>query len=151
MNQENLIRLVDQLKRHEGFRSTLYKCPAGHLTIGYGHNCDAHQDSSKFKDRIISETEAENLLLSDLSDTQKDCVKNIRSFNSLSEIQQAVLLNMTFNMGIGTILLFKSFLKNLSAGFKKGIAQEMINSTWCSQVGKRATELVYMILTDEFI
>lgn len=33
--------LLSQLKRHEGLRLWVYRCPTGHRTIGYGHNLDA--------------------------------------------------------------------------------------------------------------
>ena len=34
-------RLESQLKESEGFRLAAYRCAAGALTVGYGHNCDA--------------------------------------------------------------------------------------------------------------
>ena len=33
--------LLESLKRQEGFRSSPYRCPAGRVTIGYGHNLEA--------------------------------------------------------------------------------------------------------------
>ena len=33
--------LLDSLKRQEGFRAVPYRCPTGHVTIGYGHNLEA--------------------------------------------------------------------------------------------------------------
>ena len=29
--------LIDKIKEFEGFRGTAYRCPAGVLTVGYGH------------------------------------------------------------------------------------------------------------------
>lgn len=37
--------LLKDLKRHEGFRARPYLCTAGQVTIGYGHNLEAHPDS----------------------------------------------------------------------------------------------------------
>ena len=34
-------RFLSQLKAHEGLRLFAYVCPAGRLTIGWGHNCEA--------------------------------------------------------------------------------------------------------------
>jgi len=151
MNQQNLNSLVEMLKRHEGFRSELYKCPTGHLTIGYGHNCDAHGDIVKFQNRTVSIDEATNILLNDMAEARLDCLKFIRSFENVSEVQQAILIDMAFNMGIAKLTKFKDTLKAFSLDNRKGIAKGMIDSDWCSQVGKRATELVYMALTNEFI
>ena len=35
-------KLIEQLKRHEGFKPNVYKCTKGHNTIGYGYNLDAN-------------------------------------------------------------------------------------------------------------
>lgn len=37
--------LIEDLKRHEGFRARPYLCSAGRVTIGYGHNLEAHPES----------------------------------------------------------------------------------------------------------
>ena len=34
--------VIEQLKRHEGFRKHVYKCTAGHDTVGFGYNLDAN-------------------------------------------------------------------------------------------------------------
>lgn len=52
--------LIQKIKEFEGFRSTAYKCPAGVLTIGYGHTAGVKQG-----DRI-TEDKAERLLRKDL-------------------------------------------------------------------------------------
>ncbi len=150
MNPETTAKLINQLKLHEGFSPTLYKCSAGYNTIGYGHNCDSHGDIEKFKNRTITRSEAECILLRDLNDTTSNCIKYIKFFSDLSEIQQAVLINMTFNMGISGLLKFKKMLKNFSLGYKTGIAREMLKSKWANQV-EREAELAFMILTEEFI
>lgn len=151
MNPENSLKLIDQLKRHEGFKQTLYKCSKGYLTIGYGHNCEAHGDCDKFTSRTITSTEAENILLSDISEATFSCVKYIKFFSDFSEIQQAVLINMVFNMGIGSLLNFKLMLKNLRLGNKPNTAREMMDSDWFPEVGKRSSELMFMILTEEWL
>lgn len=52
--------LVEKIKEFEGFRSTAYKCPAGVLTIGYGHTTGVKQGQKMTKE------EADRLLLRDL-------------------------------------------------------------------------------------
>jgi lysozyme len=151
MTPENLNNLVLMLKRHEGFRDQLYKCTAGHLTIGYGHNCDAHGDVEKYSGRLIATDEATNLLFRDIGEALKDCTKFVRSFVDFSDIQQAILIDMCFNLGINGLMAFKKMLKGFITGDHKAIAFEMLNSTWASQVGKRTADLIYMTFTDEFI
>jgi lysozyme len=139
------------IKRHEGFYDKLYLCPAGHRTIGYGHNCDAYLDAPKYEGRLITETEATNLLLNDLSDCIKDCTKFIRSYPTYSDIEQCIILDMCFNLGIQGLLKFKKMLSAFNLKDHRTTAREMINSHWASQVGKRTTELVFMVFSQEFL
>jgi len=50
------------IKKHEGFRQFVYKCPSGKLTIGYGRNLE---------NRGITIEEAEYLIRNDISDLEK--------------------------------------------------------------------------------
>lgn len=52
---------IDLIKTFEGFKSTPYVCPGGHLTIGYGHKL---LPGSSHK--IISTAEATRMLVRDL-------------------------------------------------------------------------------------
>lgn len=52
--------LIEKIKEFEGFRSAAYRCPAGVLTIGYGHT------TSVKKGQKITQKEAEKLLIRDL-------------------------------------------------------------------------------------
>jgi lysozyme len=151
MNPETISKLVESLKSQESFVPSLYKCPTGHWTIGYGHNCDAHKDIAKFKDRTVMRDEATNLLLSDLSDSIYDCTKSIKNFLNLSDSQQAILANMCFNMGISKLLTFKKMLAAFALDDHKTIAKEMLNSLWSFQVGRRSAELIYLNFTGEFL
>ena len=42
-----MMNLIEQLKRHEGFRSDYYQCSADKKTIGYGRNVDNNPFSSE--------------------------------------------------------------------------------------------------------
>ena len=53
--------LVDSIKRHEGFSSTVYRCASNVLTLGYGRAVDPDEEGTG-----ITEEEAEMLLENDL-------------------------------------------------------------------------------------
>ena len=53
------------VKQFEGLRLQAYRCPAGVWTIGYGHTLKA------FPGEVITEQQAEALLLEDLEDAEK--------------------------------------------------------------------------------
>ena len=120
------------LKKHEGLSLSLYKCPAGKLTIGYGHNIE---------DRGISEEAAELLLEQDMMIAYKQVKNAVKCFEQLSEPRQYVIIDMCFNMGITKLMTFKKMLRALDGADYKTAAKEMLDSRWAAQVKGRAAYL----------
>lgn len=120
------------LKKHEGLRLKPYKCSAGKLTIGYGHNLE---------DKGLSKEFAEVLLLQDTS----DCIQALNIYLPWWERKpggiKIVLINMCFNLGITGLLSFKKTLAAIKEDSYDKAAKEMLDSKWAVQVGNRATEL----------
>lgn len=65
--QELYEQLINFIKFHEGFCQTSYACPAGYLTIGYGH---VIQTGESFPD-TITKAYADSLLRKDLNSSIK--------------------------------------------------------------------------------
>jgi len=139
----NIILLMEQLKKHEGYSATPYRCPSGKLTIGWGRNLD---------DVGISEDEAFQMLMNDIERAHDACVEIFgeRFFDErLPEPWQHVLLNMAFNLGEAGLRSFRNMIAAILAeDFPRAIL-EMIDSRWYGQVGARAEELVEMVETHE--
>jgi lysozyme len=131
--------LVNQLKRHEGFRPHVYRCTAGKQTVGYGRNLD---------DTGISEREATVLLTNDISRAAGDLIDQVPVFPNLSLPRQNVLVNMVINMGITRLRGFKKMLAALHANDFERAADEMLDSQWAKQVGHRANELAQQMRTN---
>lgn len=129
--------LVDQIKRHEGFKSKVYKCPAGKWTIGYGRNVE---------DVGITLTEAEVLLNNDLYRSQFELSNSLPWYKGLSHRRKQAMLNLHFNMGTGTLSKFQKFLKAMSESDYSTASAELLNSKYASQVGKRAQEVAQQIV-----
>lgn len=129
------------LKKHEGLSYTLYKCPAGKLTIGYGHNIE---------DRGISAECADFILKEDREIAYRQVQNVISDFCFLDEARQYVLIDMCFNMGLSKLLAFKKMLAALKNKDYSTAAQEMLNSKWAAQVPKRAKELAKIMKTGEW-
>ena len=127
-------------RRYEGLSVVPYQCPTGHLTMGYGHNLE----------NGISKEAAEFILREDLQAAEKAVSKHFVWWQGLNEARQFVLVDMTFNMGIGKLSTFKKMLAAIKCGDYQTAAAEMINSRWASQVGHRATELAKMMKTGEY-
>ena len=132
--------VIDLIKLHEGFSPRPYKCPAGAMTIGYGRNLDANG---------ITTAEGEVLLRNDLY----AAISELRMepyWLDLSEVRQAVLSDMVFNLGWPR---FSRFVKLREAVYQRDwdeAARQMEQSKWYAQVGSRAKRLVGMMLTDQW-
>lgn len=128
------------LKLHEGFSSTPYMDTTGHLTIGYGRNLE---------DRGLTEREAQYLLYNDISESKHDLRSIIHYFDYLSDIRQAVLIDMRYNLGYRGFRTFEKMIMAVNAWEYERAALEMRDSRWYRQVGKRAERLAYMMAKNE--
>lgn len=124
--------LVEQLIWHEGLKLKPYTDTVGKLTIGVGRNLD---------DLGISKEEAILMLENDIRRCKEDLSREIDFYHDLNPIRKDVLTNMCFNMGIFRLKGFKNMLGFLKNGDYERASEEMLNSKWATQVGKRATEL----------
>lgn len=128
--------LIDQVKRHEGYRQHVYKCSAGKNTIGIGRNLD---------DVGISEEEAEYLALNDLVKAAKQLNATFTWYNSLTIRRKQAMINLVFNLGITKLLKFEKFLTAMRSSDYSTANAELLNSLYAKQVGKRAQEVAQQI------
>ena len=129
------------VKRHEGLRLKPYKDTVGKLTIGYGRNLE---------DVGITLEEAELMLEHDLDRALKDAREVIAGFDELDEVRQAVLVDMAFNLGRAGLAGFRNMRAALALGDFERAADEMLDSLWARQVGRRAQELADMMRSGEW-
>jgi len=137
LNNESNEVLMQQLKRHEGVKYDLYLCTAGKQTIGVGRNLD---------DVGITDDEAMYLLGNDIKRVGEELEARVSILPTLSENRKVVLMNMTFNLGINRLLKFKNFFAALEDKDYQKAADEMLDSIWAKQVGKRASELANIMV-----
>ena len=133
-------RLIQTLVRHESLELMPYRCPAGKLTIGVGHNLEANG---------ISENIAMLILIEDLEVHESE-LRKFAWFEKLSDVRQEVLVNLHFNIGHDTFLRFKKMIYNLEKGLFVAAADEMQDSKWYNQVGPRAVYLVNAMKNNQF-
>lgn len=138
---KNWQKVLNQLKKHEGLSLTPYKCSAGALTIGYGHNLD---------ERGISEEAAELLLKQDAQIALNQAKTRIPCFKNLSEARKYVVIDMLFNLGLSRFMGFKKMLAALDKADYKTAAKEMLNSKWSTQVKSRAQFLAKIMETGKW-
>lgn len=90
---------LDLIKRFEGFSPTIYICPAGYPTIGYGHLVREHELDRY--EQGITEQEAEDLLRRDVQGAERAVLRLIDV--PLTDGQYDALVSFTFNLGAGAL------------------------------------------------
>jgi len=88
---------LDLIKRFEGFSRTVYFCPAGYPTIGYGHVVKDDEDFSAG----IDEAQAEKLLRQDAQIAERAVLRLINV--PLTDGQFDALVSFTYNLGGGAL------------------------------------------------
>lgn len=125
--------LREQLKLHEGYRQFPYKCTAGKLTIGYGHNLD---------DVGLNEALSTIVLDADISTAINELLSIFPGFSDFKDLRQVALVDMMFNLGSFRFRKFKKMIAAIEEGNWKLAAEEAKNSRWYMQVGRRARTVV---------
>lgn len=145
MNFLDKLRL--QLKKDESWVDHPYACPAGHMTIGWGHNMEAKPlppeiqsflDLHGYIDMIMGDV----ILDDDIADAMLNCNRLFLDFPRFSEGRRLALANMMFNMGLGTMRKFKKANAAVRSGDWKTAGKEYEDSLWYTQVGSRGRRLV---------
>ena len=121
-----------QLVKHEGLELMPYRCTAGKLTIGVGRNIE---------DRGISYAEAMMLLENDVMLYTAELETAFPVVKELDTVRKMTLINMAFNLGLSRLRQFKMMWAAIEDQDYEVAAQEMLNSKWASDVGKRSLEL----------
>jgi len=138
MNIERLLRL------HEGFVSAAYQDSRGYWTIGIGRLIDARRGGG------ITEDEALYLLRNDMQRTTEDLYTRMSWLHNLSEIRQAAIIDMAYNLGVAGLSEFKRMLSALQDADYERAADEARRSQWAEQVGIRAEDIDEMIRHDRW-
>ena len=133
--------LREQIARDEGLRLKAYKDAVGKTTVGYGRNLD---------DTGISIAEADLMLANDLTRASADVLTHLPWATGLGEVRLAVLVNMSFNLGIGGLMEFTRMLRHCQAGEWTQASNEMLDSKWAGQVGIRSERLAQQMVTGEW-
>ncbi len=105
------------IKRFEGFSAQAYRCPAGKMTIGYGHVLTPHDDAAP-----ITEPQAHQLLLQDLKPMESAINRLVDV--PLSQHQFDALASLVYNIGIGAFA-GSTLLRKLNAG-EEGVEKEFL-------------------------
>jgi len=134
--------LIKQLIDHEGLKLFPYHCTADKLTIGVGRNLE---------DRGISEDEAAYLLKNDIEIVERELLEAQPLVSMLDPVRQRVLVDMGFNLGTPTLMKFQKMWDAIEDGDFEEASNQMMQSRWAEQVGRRAERLRDAMLTGEWV
>ena len=139
----NLEKLREQLEIDEGVKYEIYKDHLGYPTFGIGHLVtDTDPEFGCDVGTSVSEQRVEEAFKKDVQIVIKDCEILYPDFNELPEEVQQIIANMMFNLGRPRLSKFKGMKRGVDNQDWNSAADEMVDSRWYRQVGKRAERLV---------
>ncbi len=110
---------ADFVEQWEGFRETAYVCPAGKLTIGFGHTGDDVHEGD-----IVTYHEAYNLLVYDLHTHVMALAPYVNV--PVTQGQFVALASLAFNVG-NVALKCPKLMRALNAGDVEAAAHEFLD------------------------
>ena len=126
------MNLIDQIKKHEGFRSTVYQCTEGYDTIGYGF---------AIKDLTLDKDIADLILERKLKDLEKKIASRFGWFYNSPKVIKDAVVNMCYQIGISGFSKFKKTIYYLETEQYEEASTECLDSLWAKQTPHRAKEV----------
>lgn len=122
---------ISLIKKHEGWEPTPYRDSLRVWTVGYGFNLEALDMPKPVGELWLS------ILVAECEDT----LKGYSWFNRMNDARQNAIIDMFYNLGAVRFKQFKRMIRALENDKYSEAADEMLDSKWASQVGRRAEEL----------
>lgn len=157
-------KLIEQLVLNEGLKLKAYTCTMGKRTIGIGRNFQDVKFSMQechdlfgvtsisfpnanqiLSNRGITKEQAYMLVGNDI-DKCINQLDNYEFWNAVKDddVRSRALIDLCFNMGIGTLLTFKNTLAYMTKKDWPNVAKNLSDSKWFTQVGDRGLRIVKM-------
>ena len=124
--------LLDNIKESEGFRSTVYKCTAGHDTIGYGF---------AIKDLHLTKDDCDMILERKIAELKIRVNNKFPFLADLPEAVQDVVIECCYQLGVSGFSNFKKTIEYLMQKDFENAGIEMLDSRWAKQTPNRAKKL----------
>ena len=143
-------KMIERVKKHEGYSEKPYRDTVCKVTIGYGRNIEDNPFSVEelcalFKgvdwhSKKDAEDWAEILMRSDLENVESELNATLTMWPQCSKDQQTVLIDLGFNIGIAGLVSFKGMLEAIDNEEPTIAAYELLNSRYARQTKTRAIE-----------
>ena len=132
-------KLLESVKRHEGYKNHVYLDTLGKRTVGVGHLCveDFWEDGKEYEEKFLMD-----ILQKDLQsaiDQSEDMCKDLK----ISDDAKFILIEMIFQLGGNGVSKFRkmwSALREDPPNYHEASVQ-MLDSRWAKQTPNRAQEM----------
>ena len=132
-------KLLESVKRHEGYRNKVYLDTLNKRTVGVGHLCveDFWEDGKEYEEKFLMD-----ILQKDLQsaiDQSEDMCKDLK----ISDDAKFILIEMIFQLGGNGVSKFRkmwSALREDPPNYHEASVQ-MLDSRWAKQTPNRAQEM----------
>lgn len=143
------MNLKESIKIHEGFRSSVYLCPTGHPTVGYGFRvADLSPDELALNAGVVepmSKEVAEKILDIKITKFKKQVYNALPWLTYAPMDIQDALCEMAYQMGVAGLLGFKNTLAMIKERRYSEAAENMLKSKWATQTPKRAKQIANLV------
>ena len=135
--------LVEDIKKEEGYRSSVYLDTLDKPTIGYGFLIDTLE---------LQEDICELILMRKLEKLIKSIKFNFKWFDDMPDKVQDVIINMCYQLGVSGVSKFKKTVQLIKNKQWDRASVEMLDSKWAReqtpQRAKRLSEIVKSVEED---
>ena len=133
----NMDRLLESVKKHEGYRNKVYLDTLGKRTVGVGHLCveDFWEDDKEYEEKFLM-----TILEHDLQSAIKGAKDLMQEHGcmDIDELAEEIIIEIVFQLGKTGVSKFRNMWKHLSALEYASAASEMLDSRWAKQTPNRA-------------
>ena len=136
----NLERLLESVKKHEGYRNKVYLDTLGKRTVGVGHLCveDFWEDDKEYEESFLME-----ILQKDLQEAIRGAKELMEEHGcaDIDERAEEIIIEMVFQLGRTGVKKFRNMWKALSEHNYVGASYERLDSKWAKQTPNRAKDM----------
>ena len=139
MHKETYDKLLESVRKHEGYRNKVYLDTLGKRTVGVGHLCveDFWEDDKEYEERFLMD-----ILQKDLQNSI-DGAENLCKNLNISDDAKIIIIEMIFQLGKTGVSKFSNMWKALAENppnYEEASIQ-MLDSRWAKQTPNRAKEM----------
>ena len=135
--------IKEDLVKHEGYVTEIYLCAEGYATFGIGHMVTEQDMEHTWPvGTPVTDERILQVFHDDCKDAINDVEQLVNDVYSHPDDVIRVLVNMAFNIGRPRLSKFKKMLAAVEDKDYVKASEEMKDSKWYKQVGRRSEELV---------